>query len=108
MKALKGLVYLSVGSSGVTVQGTPVRVHFISAHNMSTAETAFVRLYDATAATGGTTSADWLMSVPPAGRTKDEIVGGVSFGNGLIMDAAATPTGASGVAAGVHITLAVG
>ena len=98
----------SVGSSGATVQGQAVRLHFAEVHNLATGARNFVRLYDATAATAGTTTANFMIVVNADSNKEVNLDGGLSFDTGLIVDVASTATGASATAGGVLLSLALG
>lgn len=101
-------VYPSITSSGVTVQSQGVRVHFIELQNLATGARNYVRFYNATAATSGTTTADFLLVINADSNKEVQLEGGLSFYTGLIIDVASTVTGASATAGGVLMSLALG
>lgn len=98
----------SITSSGTTVQGTSVRVHSIEIHNLATGVNNFVRFYNATAATAGTTTANFMLVVGANAQRDKSLDGGLSFDTALIVDVASSATGASATAGGILLSLALG
>lgn len=91
------------GTGDMNVRGGATNMYFLDVDNSLNAAVTYIQLFNASAATVGTTQADWCFYVPASTRLPIPFPQGVAFPVGFCMAATTTPHGSSNPASNVTV-----